>query len=124
MVTKAILGGVVGAVLVYAGLAGTRPEEAAAASVSGCLRTGSAPSVFLLRGGRVAGEEGGARDFLLVSVPSGVNLGGALNHQVSIDGDVFAAAEGPEPPAAANTVEKALRRLAVRSMSDSGTNCS
>jgi hypothetical protein len=113
-------------VLVYAGVSSTRPDErdsTPAATLNGCLRNGSAPSVFLLRGAQTADGQGGARDYLLVSVPGNVNLQGALNHQVSIDGDAFAASEGPEPPAAANTVEKALRRLAVRAMRDSGNGC-
>jgi hypothetical protein len=79
--------------------------------------------VFILRGARQAGAEGGARDFLLVAIASGIDLNGALNHQVSIDGDAGAAGEGPEPPAAANSAEKALRRLTVQALRDSGQRC-
>ena len=116
--------GVLGATaLVYAGFMGTRTPEPARASFDGCLRNGSAPTVFILRGGRQAGAEGGGRDFLLVAIASGVNLNGALNHQVSIDGDASAAGEGPEPPGDANSAEKALRRLSVQALRDSGQRC-
>jgi hypothetical protein len=127
MMTKLVVTALVGTAVVLVGLSSTRPAEPSVIAVvtaTGCLRSGSASTVFLLRGARVEGTEGGARDYLLVSVPSTVELGAALNHQVSIEGDVVAASEGPAPPPAANTVEKALRRLVVRSLTDSGANCS
>lgn len=125
MMTKLLVGAALGAGIVYAGVMGTRPDapEVTAATLNGCLRQGSAPSVYLLRGAQQVGAEGGARDYLLVSIPGNVNLDAALNHQVAVDGDVFPAAEGPAPPAAANTVEKALRRLAVMGLRDSGNGC-
>jgi hypothetical protein len=122
---KVMLSVLSAAAVAFAGFLGTRsPEsESARATFDGCLRTGSAPSVFILRGGRQAGTEEGARDFLLVAVSSGADLNGALNHQVSIDGNAGAPGEGPEPPAAANSAEKALRRLSVQALRDSGQRC-
>jgi hypothetical protein len=106
-------------VAMFSGRAG---GDASAATLTGCLRQGSGQAVFLLRGA-TGGDDAGARDYLLVSVPSGVELAAALNHRVSIVGDVHAASDGPEPPPGANTVEKALRRLSVQSMSDIAASC-
>jgi hypothetical protein len=106
----------------FIGAAGTETEGAAAATLTGCLRQGSGESVFLLRGATGA-DDSGPRDYLLVSVPSGLELSAALNHRVAIVGDVHAAADGPEPPPGANTVEKALRRLAVQSMNEIEASC-
>jgi hypothetical protein len=107
---------------VAAATAGVGGVEGAAATLNGCLRQGSGESVFLLRGA-TGGDESGARDYLLVSVPSSVELSASLNHRVSIVGEVHAAADGPQPPPGANTVEKALRRLSVQSMSEIAASC-
>jgi len=122
---KVLLSVIGASALALAGISSLRsPEPApAAAAFEGCLRNGSGPSVFILRGAREAGTEAGARDYLLVAIAGGVNLNGALNHQVSVDGDASGPGEGPEPPGAANTAEKALRRLTVRSLNDSGQRC-
>ena len=98
-------------------------DRAGAATLTGCLRQGSAKSVFLLRGATEAGGQGGARDYLLVSVPADLELSAALNHQVAIVGEVHQASDGPEPPPGANTVEKALRRLAVQTMTEIEASC-
>ena len=95
--------------------------ETSAATLTGCLRQGSGEAVFLLRG--ATGDGPGARDYLLVAVPSGLELSAALNHRVAIVGDVHAADDGPEPPPGANTVERALRRLSVQSMSEIEASC-
>jgi hypothetical protein len=122
---KMTLGILAAAGLTAAGVLSTRSPEPSpvAAAFDGCLRNGSAPSVFILRGARQTGAEGGARDYLLVGIASGVDPGGALNHTVTIEGDAAAAGEGPEPPGAANSAEKALRRLTVRALRDSGQRC-
>ena len=121
---RVMLGILVATVLVYAGVSRSRsPEPVVTAVFDGCLRTGSASSVFILRSAREAGAEAGARDYLLVAIASGTDLNAAMNHQVSIDGDASGAGEGPEPPAAANSAEKALRRLSVRGVKDSGQRC-
>ncbi len=87
-------------------------EDRSAATVTGCLRQGSAETVRLLRSATTG--DGPPRDYLLVSVAAGVDLGPLMNHQVAVDGDVFGPGQGPEPPAEANTVEKALRRVTAR----------
>jgi hypothetical protein len=122
---KVLMGFVAGIALVSAGIWTTRTEDSAvsAAALDGCLRTGSAATVYVLRGARVVGDEGGARDYLLVSVAGGIDMAAAVNHQVTVDGDVFPASEGPQPPEAANTVERALRRVAVKALKDSGAAC-
>ena len=105
------------------GCADLSRADPAPATLTGCLRQGSGEQVFLLRGATETGGQGGARDYLLVAVPSEVDLAASLNHQVAIVGDVFAASEGPAPPPGANTVEKALRRLAVQSMTEIEASC-
>jgi hypothetical protein len=97
--------------------------DTAAATMTGCLRQGSASSVRLLRGATGGDDAGPARDYLLVQIAQGVDLDALLNHQVSIEGDLFAAGQGPEPPAGANTVEKALRRLSVRGAQQTADAC-
>jgi hypothetical protein len=107
---------------VGAGFAMIDRADSAVATVTGCLRQGSGEAVFLLRGA-TSPDEPGQRDYLLVSVPSGVDLAAALNHRISIVGEIHAAVDGPEPPPGANTVERALRRLAVQSMSEIAASC-
>ena len=96
--------------------------DVSAATLTGCLRQGSGEAVFLLRGAS-SPDEPAQRDYLLVSIPAGVEVVAMLNHRVSVVGDVYAAADGPEPPPGANTVERALRRLAVQSLSDVAASC-
>jgi hypothetical protein len=109
--------------LVAVGCVESSRADPAVATLTGCLRQGSGEAVFLLRGATEAGSQGAARDYLLVSVPADVELSASLNHRVSIVGELFSASEGPEPPPGANTVERALRRLAVQSMTDIAASC-
>ena len=92
------------------------------ATLTGCLRSGSDPSVFILRGAS-GGEMRSPRDYLLVDVAQGVNLGASLNRQVAITGRVWPPGEGPAAPSAANTAERALRRQSVASMRDVASEC-
>jgi hypothetical protein len=100
------------------------------ATLTGCLRTGGNPSVYLLRGAAAPVPEAPsatappAEDYLLVSIPSGVELGKMVNHRVAITGSVSDAKDGPAPPSEANAAERALRRLAVQSARDVAPNCS
>jgi hypothetical protein len=97
------------------------------AAYTGCLRSGSASTVFLLRGATAAegGAEGqGRRDYLLVSIAGGIDLNATLNHRVTITGTAASAAEGPAPPEGANTAERALQRLTVEQLADVAPDCS
>ena len=78
------------------------------ATLTGCLRSGSDPSVFILRGAS-GGEMRSPRDYLLVDVAQGVNLGASLNRQVAITGRVWPPGEGPAAPSAARVVRQPAR---------------
>lgn len=117
-------------------LAQRSSQTPAGVTVTGCLRQGSGPSVFILRGAAVPGmstESGEAprfdassdstptsTDYLLVSVPSRVDLAAHLNHKMEVSGQTGDAA----PPAGANAAEKALPRLAVSDAREVATSCS
>ena len=75
------------------------------------------------RTGASGGEMRSPRDYLLVDVAQGVNLGASLNRQVAITGRVWPPGEGPAAPSAANTAERALRRQSVASMRDVASEC-
>ncbi|HUF47335.1 MAG TPA: hypothetical protein VMM93_05920 [Vicinamibacterales bacterium] len=108
-------------------LAGTSASDVAAqsaATLTGCLRTGSASTVFILRGAS-AGESGGPpRDHLLVDAAEGVDLSAHVNRRVAITGPAWGPGEGPSPPSAANTAERALRRQSVTSLREVASDCS
>lgn len=94
-------------------------------TLTGCLRTGSAPTVFLLRGASADAAPSGPRvaeDYLLVSVPS--SLGEKVNHRIAVTGTVSEAGAPPAPPPAANAAEKALKKLSVRDVKEVAANCS
>ena len=98
-------------------------------TLTGCLRTGGNPVVYLLRGAAAPDTEtpstsSAAEDYLLVSIPGGVDLAGMVNHRVAITGVVSSAKDGPAPPSEANAAERALRRIAVQSARDVAPNCS
>lgn len=98
-------------------------------TLTGCLRIGSAPTVFILRGatgpdGRERPAQGQMpRDYLLVAIPESVDPGPHVNHLVAITGQVSDARTGPPPPEAANTAERALRRLAVSGIRHVADSC-
>jgi hypothetical protein len=99
-------------------------------TLTGCLRAGGHPSVFLLRGAAMpdaeapSNDRSTAEDYLLVSVPGGVDLGALVNHRTAITGIVSTAKDGPPPPNEANAAERALKRLAVQSARDVAASCS
>jgi hypothetical protein len=96
-----------------------------AVTLTGCLRTGSAASVIILRGAATPVSGGQMpRDYLLVQVPDGVDVGALMNHRVAVTGAVNTAEEAPAPPDAANSAERALRRITVQGMRDIAANCS
>jgi hypothetical protein len=47
-----------------------------------------------------------------------------MNHRVAVTGAVNTAEEAPAPPDAANSAERALRRITVQGMRDIAANCS
>jgi hypothetical protein len=91
-------------------------------TMTGCLRTGSGSTVFILRGATGEGA-GSPRDYLLVDVAAGVDLAARVNRQIAVTGRVWGAGEGPSPPEAANTAERALRRQSVASLSEVASEC-
>lgn len=97
-------------------------------TLTGCLRTGSAQTVYILRGAASPAPEtpdasAQSRDYVLVSVPGGTDLNGMLNHKVAVTGRVHQGEGGPSAPEGANAVERALRRLAVEKAQDVAPNC-
>ena len=99
-------------------------------TMTGCLRTGSAETVFILRGAATGGaaetpdQQASPRDYLLVQFADGVDLTAHVNHRVAITGIVSRAAGGPAPPEAANTAERAMPRLSVRALKHVAPDCS
>jgi hypothetical protein len=96
-------------------------------TLTGCLRTGSSPTVFLLRGASLNADATpsgprAAEDYLLVSVPA--SLGERVNHRIAVTGVVSDAGAPPPPPPAANAAEKALKKLSVKDVKEVAANCS
>ena len=98
-------------------------QEPATATLTGCLRQGSAAVVFILRGAQEAGQPAPPRDHLIVSPAQNVALAQHLNQRVAITGSSWRTG-GPAAPAAANTVERALARIEARSLKVVADNCS
>ena len=125
-IVAAVVAGSVAVVLVQSG--GQPPAER---TLTGCVRTGSAPAVFVLRGASAGQAEspdqaGGQQlpeDYLLVSIPPAVSLETHVNHRVAVTGVVSDPGVGPAPPAGANAAEKAIRRIAVKSVKELAQNC-
>jgi hypothetical protein len=98
-------------------------------TLTGCLRTGSASSVFVLRSAAapdaLAAPSGDrlAEDFLLVAIPADVSLGDRVNHRIAVTGVISEPGAPPPPPAAANAAERALKKLCVRSVREVAANC-
>jgi hypothetical protein len=126
--------GVIAALALGGGLAWTLLSDDGAlnsqdpVALTGCLRSGSASTVYVLRGAELPTslqpDNQMRRDYLLVDVADGINLDAVLNHRVTITGIVSDAGEGPTPPQEANAAERALRRLTVQRMQDVAPNCS
>ena len=124
-VAAAAVVGSVAVVLVQSG--GQPPAER---TLTGCVRTGSAPGVFVLRGASGASTEAAPapgnqlpEDYLLVAIPASVSLESQVNHRVSVTGIVSDAGTGPPAPANANAAEKAIKRLTVKSLKEIAQNC-
>ena len=99
-------------------------------TLTGCVRGGGHPSVYLLRGAAApapatpSGETAPMpEDYLLVSIPDTVDLGPMLNHRVAVSGVVSTAKNGPAPPPESNAAERGLKRLAVQSTREVAANC-
>ena len=112
--------------------AGAVTQERPTVTLTGCLRTGSSSTVYLLRGaaspapavespGHTA-ETALPEDFLIASTPSGADMAGLVNHRIAVTGTVSDAKDGPAPPGA-NTAEKALKRLNAQSIKEVASNC-
>ena len=109
-------------------------QERPTVTLTGCLRTGSTTSIYLLRGAAgssaaaAQSPDGAATDArfedLLLVVPSNIDLAPQVNHRIAITGVKTEAKDGPPPPEGANTAEKALNRLTVQSVKEVASNCS
>jgi hypothetical protein len=125
-------------------LAQRSSQTPAGMTVTGCVRQGSGPAVFILRGAAIPlaspapviardapprFEDGhqpsesavDAADYLLVSVPARVDLSAHLNHKMEITGEK---SDSAAPPAGANAAERALPRLAVSDGHEVAPSCS
>lgn len=95
-------------------------------TLTGCVRTGSNASVFLLRGAATPSAESVAalpEDFLIASVPNSVNLADHVNHRVQVAAVVTDPKGPPAAPGGANAAERALKRLTVRELKEVAPNC-
>jgi hypothetical protein len=112
--------------------AGTMIQERQSVSRTGCLRTGSTSTVYLLRGATApapgqadspgAGAAAIPEDFLLVP-GSGIDLAPMVNHRITVTGEVSEAKDPPPPPSGANTAEKALKKISVQNVKEVASNC-
>ena len=114
------------AVAIVALVSQEAPQER---TLTGCLRTGSAANVFLLRGAaadqNVETPSGTAvaEDYLLVAIPADAALNERVNHRIAVTGVVSDPGAPPSPPAGANAAEKALKKLSVKSVREVAANC-
>ena len=114
------------AVAIVALVSQEAPQEQ---TLTGCLRTGSAANVFLLRGAAAdqnAATPSGpamAEDYLLVAIPADAALSERVNHRIAVTGVVSDPGAPPSPPAGANAAEKALKKLSVKSVREVAANC-
>lgn len=119
-------------VAVLVALTSPGDQGSEAVTLTGCLRTGGNPAVYLLRGAETPaanaapapGETAAPEDYLLVAIPSSLDLKALVNHRIAITGLVSDAKGGPSPPEEANAAERALKRLAVQSAREAASNCS
>lgn len=127
-VAAAAVVGSAAVVLVQSG--GQQPP--AERTLTGCVRIGSAPAVFVLRGASATYTESAPadgqgqqlpEDYLLVAIPPAVSLDALVNHRVAVTGIVSDPGAGPAPPTGANAAEKAIRRIAVKSVKEIAQNC-
>jgi hypothetical protein len=104
-----------------------------AVTLTGCLRSGGNPAVYILRGAAAPAAVSqpsdrdavpAAEDYLLVQIPSSVKLEAIVNRRVAITGVASDAKNGPAPPAEANAAERALKRLTVQEARETAPNCS
>lgn len=121
-------------------LAQRSSQTPAGLTVTGCLRQGSGPAVFILRGATMpfvapdatiapamprfeAADRPGddTTDYLLVSAPSRLDLSAHLNHRMEITGEK---GDSAASPAGANAAERALPRVVVSDAREVAPNCS
>jgi hypothetical protein len=100
-------------------------------TLTGCVRTGSAATVFILRGATDPAsmpEEAAPAatlpaDYLIAAVPDSVNIADHVNHRVEVSAVVTDPSEPPGPPPGANTAERAMKRISIRSLKMVASNC-
>lgn len=114
--------------------ADTPPAQERTSTLTGCLRTGSASTVYILRGAADPGHaealaeaEGSVslppEDFVVVSVPNSTSLADLVNHRLEMTAVVTEPDAPPPAPPNANAAERSLRRLSVRAVKDVAPNC-
>jgi len=121
--TNLVAGLAIASVMATFGIPEVPAVQDQAVTLTGCLRSGSDPAIFILRGATGGSDAPSPRDYLLVDVADGVNPGAALNRRVAVTGRIWPAGEGPAAPQAANTAERALRRQSVASMREVASEC-
>jgi hypothetical protein len=111
-------------------VADTPPVQEKTTTLTGCLRTGSASTVYILRGAALPdvstpGHDAGPmpEDYIVVSVPNNTNLADVVNHRLEMTAVVTEPDAPPAAPPNANAAERALRRLSVRAVKDVAPNC-
>ena len=114
----------------FIAVADTTPAQEKTTTLTGCLRTGSATTVFILRGAadpvvEQPGHESSAmpEDYIVASAPSGTNLADLVNHRLEMTAVVTEPDSPPSAPPNANAAERSLRRLTVRALKDVAPNC-
>jgi len=128
-IVAALIGGAAGVLVLYS--AAIQPQER---TLTGCVRAGSAPGVFLLRAATEPGSESGAAggqaattqepdDYVLVGAPPQINLSEHLNRRTAITGPVSDAKSDPPAPAGANAAERALKRVTVKGVKPVAPTC-
>jgi hypothetical protein len=100
-------------------------------TLTGCVRTGSASTVFILRGAAdpvsmLEDAEVAAlpEDYLIAGVPDSVSMADHVNHRVEVSAVVSDPSGPPPAPPGSNTAERAMKRISVRSLKMVASNCS
>jgi hypothetical protein len=110
-------------------VADTPPAQEKTTTLTGCLRTGSASTVYILRGAADPGPEAPSlsaaipEDYVVVSAPNNTNLADLVNHRLEMTAVVSEPDAPPPAPPNANAAERSLRRLSVRALKDVAPNC-
>lgn len=109
-------------------------DQGQGVTLTGCLRTGSSATIYVLRGASEPSEPAAPGrepqapttppdDYVLVSVPAQIDLSAHLNHRIGVTGVISDAKDPPPPPAGANAAERGLKKLSVQTVREVASNC-